>query len=125
MKIGPSTRIGPDLQTEWGLYPSPIFTAPEKNSRVVEYLPPTLRGRHRFRTQPRDLSLLPSDPAALVRAPLDLVNRSRSTLVPGSTVAHGVGADEGSNTGILVMLGVFAAIGIAFASGLGAQKGTR
>jgi hypothetical protein len=120
MKVGPSTRIGPDLQTEWGTYPSPIFTVPARNARVVEYLPPTIRGRHQFRTQPRNLSLLPTDPAAFIRGPSDVLNRGRSTLVadPDAAVAHGVGAvDGGSRTGLYIFLAALGLIGIACIGG--------
>jgi len=116
MRIGPSSRVGIDLKTTWGTYPSPIFNVPKENTRVVQYLPPTIRGRHQFRTQPRSLSMLPQDP--MRSGPADMMARGMSSLVPGTNVAHGVGAfSQETKTGLFIFLGAVGLVALAFAGG--------
>lgn len=120
MRIGPTQRLGPDLVTEWGTYPSPYFTSPEENTRVVQYLPPTIQGRHQFRTQPRSLSPLPADPAAFRYVPSDMLDRARSTLVVDSDTvdAHGVGADGSeSKLSLYIFLGLIGLAAVALGRG--------
>jgi hypothetical protein len=92
MKIGGYVKLGPTVDTLWGNYDSPYVTAP-RAGRVEEYLPPSIRGRHPFRTQPRDLSLLPTDPADSAMMLEDQAVRYRSSLPPAPDYAHGVGED--------------------------------
>lgn len=61
MRIGPYKHVGEPLETEWGTYESPyIIGAPTQLRRP--WRPPTLRGRHIYRTQPRHISQLVPDP---------------------------------------------------------------
>jgi hypothetical protein len=88
--IGPSKRIGPDLDTEWGTYTSPIFTAPaDAKGRGIHFLPNDIRGRHQFRVQPRNLSMIPDDPAWAQPGLQSMLERTRSSLVPENTEAFG------------------------------------
>lgn len=122
MDIGPVKRVGPDLalKTQWGTYPTPYFNVPGFNSRMVAYAPPTIRGRHLYRTQPRAISTMPVDPLTLGQK--DVVLRHASSLVPGTTIAHGVGAAENhqaeTKMGLYFFLG---ALGVAILA-LGGKK---
>jgi len=88
--IGPSKRIGPDLDTEWGNYTSPFFTAPaDAKGRGIHFEPSDIRGRHRFRAQPRDLSIIPDDPAWAQPALQSILEKTRSSLVPENAEAFG------------------------------------
>ena len=90
--IGPSKRIGPDLDTEWGTYASPFFTAPaDAKGRGIQFDPSDIRGRHRFRAQPRDLSMIPDDPAWAQPALQSVLEKTRSSLVPENNEAFGFG----------------------------------
>jgi len=111
--IGSYMRLGPDLVTEWGTYPSPYVTgeAREYNPGVIAS---DIRGRHMFRTQPRDLSLIAPDPAAMERGILDVNMRTAGSLLPDQEIAHGVGAtDPQAETRVALYLalglGLFAA----------------
>jgi hypothetical protein len=111
MRIGPTQRLGINLPTTWGTYPSPFFTAPEQNTRVMEYIPDTIQGRHQFRTQPRTLSLLPPDP--LQRGASDVLARTQSSLVPDSPDAHGVGAVETeTKVALYIFIGIVGAVAL-------------
>jgi len=88
--IGSSTRIGPDLDTEWGTYTSPFFTAPaDAKGRGIHFLPNDIRGRHQFRVQPRSLSMIPDDPAWAQPGLQSMLERTRSSLVPENAEAFG------------------------------------
>lgn len=107
MRIGPYKALGPDLKTTWGTYQSPFIAAP---SQAKPWLPPTIRGRHPYRVQPRGLSLLPPDPLRQERMGVmrDALMRDETSLVPGSVVGHGVGADDPqkeTKLGLYVFLG--------------------
>ena len=105
MRIGPTQRLGPELVTTWGTYPSPYFTAPEKNTRVIEYVADAIQGRHQFRTQPRNMSLLPYDPRDV--GPRDTALQQRASLVDSDTVAHGVGEfPQETKVGLFIFLGL-------------------
>lgn len=94
MQIGPTQRLGPTLKTTWGDYPSPYFTQPARNARMMEYLPPTIQGRHVYREQPRSIRQMPADPAAMIRGASNVLQRTRGSLVPDEVVARGVGAAD-------------------------------
>lgn len=107
MRVGPYTRLGPDLQTRWGTYPSPYITAPAADV-ARKWAPPTIRGRHKYRTQPRNMSMLVTDPVRNEGIQTAL-ERGRASLVPTSPpYAHGVGADDPqveTKIGMYVFLG--------------------
>jgi len=108
--IGPSKRIGPDLDTEWGTYTSPFFTAPvDAKGRGIHFLVNDLRGRHQFRTQPRNLSMIPADPAWAQPGLQSILERTRSSLVPEN--AEAFGAEVATTTSKTWLLG--AAVGAA------------
>lgn len=110
MDIGPSKRVGPDLQTAWGTYPSPYFNVPAQNTRVMQYLPPTIRGRHLYRNQPRPISNLAPDPVTF--GPANIVQRHAPSLVPGDIISHGVGQEHQEETklGLYLFLGAIGAV---------------
>jgi len=119
--IGPSKRIGPDLDTEWGNYTSPFFTAPaDAKGRGIHFEPSDIRGRHRFRAQPRDLSIIPDDPAWAQPALQSILEKTRSSLVPENAEAFGYGATPG-----LASLGLSALFGPLTLGVLGAWLGKK
>ena len=107
--IGPSKRIGPDLDTEWGTYTSPIFTAPaDAKGRGIHFLPNDIRGRHQFRVQPRNLSMIPDDPAWAEPGLQSMLERTRSSLVPENAEAFGADDDLSPLSWGLIIAGVAA-----------------
>jgi hypothetical protein len=57
MRIGKYRTVGPTVDTEWGPVPSPYIMSDPTQLRHP-WLPPTYRGRHIYRTQPRPLGPL-------------------------------------------------------------------
>lgn len=115
MRIGPYKRLGPDLETTWGTYPSPFISQPARTRKP--WLPPTVRGRHAYRTQPRDLSVLAPDPAIKDRPAVDQMLRHMSTRnLNAPHYAHGVGADDPqqeTKVGFYIFLGVLGLAALA------------
>lgn len=99
MRIGPYKRLGPDLHTTWGTYPSPYITQPA-SAVMRPWLPPTIRGRHQYRVQPRPLTALPQDPVHHNGVTRDIANRARASLVPGNPGYGAVQAEVASPTTI-------------------------
>jgi len=58
MKIGRYRRVGPDLETAWGTYASPMIVGDPTSIRGKPWIPPVLRTRHPYRMQPRPLGPL-------------------------------------------------------------------
>jgi hypothetical protein len=119
MDIGPVKRVGPDftLDTTWGTYPTPYFNVPSAtNSRIVNYLPPTIRGRHLYRNQPRAVSQMPLDPRVVGQR--DMALRHAPSMVPGDLIAHAVGAVENhqaeTKMGLYLFLGALGLAIVAF-----------
>jgi len=116
MRIGPYKRLGMDLKTTWGTYPSPYITQPA-SAVLRPWLPPTIRGRHPFRTQPRTLTSLPPDPVLRAGAATDILMRGRSSLVLPDVPGHGVGAEDPqaeTKVGLYIFLGVLGLMTISW-----------
>jgi len=128
MRIGPYKRLGPDLVTTWGRYPSPFITQPV-SAVQRPWMPPTIQGRHPYRTQPRNLSMLYPDPVNQAGAARDIYNRGLTSLVPGSTIAHGVGAEDPNQEtklGMGIFLGALGLMSIGWLMfGAQPQRGRR
>lgn len=130
MRVGPYKRLGPNLATTWGTYPSPYITQPA-SAVLRPWLPPTMRGRHQFRTQPRPLTVpietRPDDGVAV-----DIAMRGRSSLVMPPGPAHGasVGAvddpQKETKLGMYLFLGAVGLLSLGWlAFGAQPQKGRR
>lgn len=104
MRVGPYKRLGADLHTTWGTYPSPYITQPA-SAVIRPWMPPTLRGRHQYRTQPRPLTV-PIDTRPRDSVATDIAMRGRSSLVMSPGPAYG--ADDPqveTKTGLYIFLG--------------------
>jgi hypothetical protein len=116
MRIGPYKTLGRDVHTTWGTQQSPYITAPA-SAVTKPWVPPTVRGRHAYRAQPRDLSMLPADPARNEKL-YDSDLRSRASLVTTAPpAAHGVGATDPqaeTKVGMTVFLGLLGVASIAW-----------
>lgn len=108
MRIGPYTRLGPDLRTTWGTYPSPYITQPA-SAVLRPWRPPTIRGRHQYRVQPRMLTVMPPDLVSRNGVVGDLLNRGRASLVPGNpgygAEAPAVDPQKETKIGLYLLLG--------------------
>lgn len=117
MRIGPYKRLGMDLHTTWGTYPSPYITQPA--SAVLQpWLPPTIRGRHQYRVQPRAVTLMPPDLVTHDGVTRDIANRARASLVPGNP---GYGAEAATpdpqketKIGLYVVLGAVGLLAVSY-----------
>lgn len=129
MRVGPYKRLGADLHTTWGTYPSPYITQPA-SAVIRPWMPPTIRGRHQYRTQPRPLTV-PVDTHPRDGVATDIATRGRSSLVMPPGPAHGVGAADPqaeTKTGLYIFLGVvgLATLGwLAFGAEPQPRKGAR
>lgn len=124
MRIGPYKRLGQDLKTTWGTYPSPYITQPA-SAVLKPWLPPTLRGRHQYRTQPRPLTV-PVDPVPRDGVATDIAMRGRSSLVmpPGS--AYGaVDPQKETKLGTYLFLGALGALYVGWLALSPTPKGER
>jgi hypothetical protein len=129
MRVGPYKRLGQDLHTTWGTYPSPYITQPA-SAVLRPWLPPTIRGRHQYRTQPRPLTVQPPDPVNHDGVAIDIANRGRASLVmPSGSPAHSVGAADPqreTKTGMYIFLGVIGLMSLGWlAFGAEPQKRRR
>jgi len=83
-------------------------------------MPPTIRGRHQYRVQPRVLTTQPLDPVLRNGVIGDLLNRGRTSLVPGNpgygAEAAPAAADPQKETkiGLYLLLGTVGLLAVSW-----------